>query len=66
MLTSGFTLAWTATADTEVYLFDLLPGDGWTVNVDGGGADPLEVSDQGVARLSVAGSGAHTLVVGVS
>jgi hypothetical protein len=66
VLTSGFTLAWTSTGDTEVYLFDLLPGDGWTVNVDDGGADPLTVSDQGVARITVPGAGAHTLVVGTA
>jgi hypothetical protein len=61
VLDSGYSVSWTSGGATDLDLFDLAPGKGWTASVDGGSPEPLTVSDQGVGRLRVSGSGKHSL-----
>jgi hypothetical protein len=71
LLTQGYTINFTTnTANTRVYLTDLLPNaqaqilfkKQWFVTVDGT-TTSLDLSDQGIGRINVAGQGNHTLTV---
>ncbi len=63
VLTTGYTAAWTAGAETtELYLLDLDPSRQWGVQIDDGQILNLAVSAQGVGRLSInTAPGSHTL-----
>ncbi|MBX9625357.1 MAG: hypothetical protein K2X82_16240, partial [Gemmataceae bacterium] len=62
VLSAGYTVGWTGTAaKTDVHLVDLDPSKSWTAVVDGGAAQKVTVSSQGVATLAVSGAGAHTV-----
>jgi hypothetical protein len=62
--TSGYTLRWTALAETtELYLADLHPGKRWSVAVDGRLLLPQAQNSPHLTRVMVSGRGAHTLVV---
>ncbi len=64
VLTSGYTVQWTAVAvNTDVYLADLSPTKTWSYTVDGGASTPLTPGSAGLGRLTVPGTGAHTLVL---
>ncbi|WP_437507981.1 hypothetical protein [Sorangium sp. So ce1099] len=63
VLASSYTVQWTASGATDVYLVDLSAAKRWTASVDGAAAAPLAVSGQGVAMLAVAGAGAHSLAI---
>ena len=61
ILHGGYRVSWNArSGDTDVYLFDLDPGKTWSASVDGNRVT-VKVSRQGVGRLTVSSSGAHTL-----
>src|SRR4029450_11243399 len=61
--TSGYTLRWTALAETtELYLADLDPGKRWSVEVDGRLILPSADTSRHLARLTLNGAGVHTLV----
>lgn len=62
--TSGYTVTWSATtASTTAFLMDLDPGTQWLGAVDGQPEQPLTVSSNGLARVTVSGAGSHTLQV---
>ena len=62
--TSGYTVRWTAAADTtELYLADLDPAKRWSVEVDGRVLVPVAQTSQHLTRVMASGSGTHTLVV---
>jgi hypothetical protein len=61
--TSGYTVSWTASTATALFLPDLDPTLAWSAIVDSGTPQPLPVSSQGLGRLSVVGDGPHTLTV---
>jgi hypothetical protein len=62
VLHSGYTVSWTsATNGTDLYLLNLDPSKQWSANVDGSAAVSVNVSSQGVGRMSVPGTGAHQL-----
>ena len=64
LLKAGYALAFAAgSATTDCYLLDLDPAKAWKITVDSGIEADLAVSAQGVGRLTVSGSGAHTLAV---
>jgi hypothetical protein len=64
VLTAGYTVRWSSvTTTTDLYLADLSPAKAWKVRVDGGSAVALFVSAQGLARVTVPGTGAHTVVL---
>lgn len=57
-------VAWTAVGtSSDVFICQLDPARSWTRSVDGGAAQALTVSAQGIARITVSGAGAHTLTV---
>ena len=61
ILQSGYTVSWTAgTAQTDAFLLDLDPSKSWIATVDGKKVG-ISASSQGVGRLSLSGTGAHTL-----
>ncbi|HET6572884.1 MAG TPA: fibronectin type III domain-containing protein [Fimbriiglobus sp.] len=62
VLSTGYSMNWTAGASgTDLYLVDLDASKTWSVQVNGGAATPLTVSSQGVAQLTVAGTGAQSV-----
>jgi hypothetical protein len=48
---------------TDFYLADLFTGDSWVYQLDGGGNVALTVSENGMGRATISGTGAHTLTV---
>lgn len=61
---SGYTVTWDpVSATTKVFLCDLDPAHTWHYVLDGGASTALSVDVNGLALLSVSGSGAHTLVL---
>jgi hypothetical protein len=63
ILTSGYTIRWTAATRTEIYVLDLDPASTWTVSVGGGPSHALPVSPQGLGRLIVHGTGDQVLTL---
>jgi hypothetical protein len=64
--TAGYTVRWTAVAETtDLYLADLDPGKRWSIQVDGRLTLPSAGTSRQLARLTVSGTGAHTLVLTV-
>lgn len=64
VLQSGYTVNWTSrAAAANVLLFDLSPSHAWTVSVDRGASASLNVSANGVGKLTVNGVGAHQIVL---
>lgn len=60
----GYTFNWTSTTTTtKVIITDLDSTKTWTRNLDAGGATALTVSSEGVAVLTVTGTGNHTIVL---
>ncbi len=61
---SGFTIQWSsASSRTDVYVADLDPARGWQYRVDSGPSLQLPLPVGGLARVTVSGARAHTLVV---
>ncbi len=64
VLEQGYTVHYTAsTANTQVNLTDLDPHKHWTISINGGPAQQLTVSTQGVASFAVQGAGADTFTI---
>jgi hypothetical protein len=64
LLRQGCAFSWTAAgANTQLFLPDLDAGLKWTASIDGGVAQPLTVSGQGMGQMSVAAAGAHTVIL---
>jgi hypothetical protein len=62
VLKTGYTLTWEAnSANSRLYLLDLATGQKWTASVDSNSSQGLSVSPAGIAQLTVAGSGSHTI-----
>ncbi len=67
LLSAGYQVTWASdTSSTAVFLADLNPAKQWLITVDNLQEKPLAVSPQGLARLTVSGSGLHVLIVRVS
>ncbi|HZU35282.1 MAG TPA: hypothetical protein VFA18_05220, partial [Gemmataceae bacterium] len=61
VLEQGYTVHYTAsTSNTQVDLTDLDPSKSWTISINGGPAQQLTVSSQGVASFTVQGAGDNT------
>ncbi len=64
LLRAGYSLTFNAgTSTTDCYLIDLDPARAWRIKVDNGTETTLTVSAQGVGRLTISGSGTHTLTL---
>ncbi len=58
------TIPWTqSTATAKVIILDMNPALGWTSNLDGAGAVAITEDASGLDELSIANTGAHSLVV---
>ena len=63
-LTSFGPVSWTAVgSSSDVFICQLDPDTVWTYVLDGGASTGLTVSDQGIGRITVSGSGAHSLTL---
>jgi len=61
---TGYTFSWTcSTSPTSLYLMDLDPNSAWYYKLNGGAQTALTVSANGMARLSITGTGARTVEV---
>lgn len=64
VLRTGFVLTFNATASsTQVFLASLDPRKTWSYTDSGGASTPITVPESGLGRLTLSGSGSHTLVV---
>lgn len=64
LLRGSYTLSFNAgTSTTDCFLLDLDPAKSWKIKIDSGAETALTVTAQGIGRVSVSGSGTHTLTV---
>jgi hypothetical protein len=60
---TGFSVTFSASSSTDVFIADLDPSRPWNIRVDGLRAVPLGVQTSSLARVQIPGIGSHTITV---